>query len=118
RTFVDEGPPLARLLYKALLQKISPAYVQRLLAAFPVDESNIGETQMDQSGLVEPLSEREIEVLELMADGLTYQDIAKQLFISPNTVKTHSRNIYAKLDVGNRTLAIGKARTLGILPTT
>ncbi|MEJ2447402.1 MAG: helix-turn-helix transcriptional regulator [Anaerolineales bacterium] len=70
---------------------------------------------MDQSGLVEPLSEREIEVLELMAAGLTYQDIAEQLFISPHTVKTHSRNIYAKLDVGNRTLAVGKARTLGIL---
>jgi LuxR family maltose regulon positive regulatory protein len=115
RIFVDQGPPMAQLLYEALKQDISPTYVQKLLVAFPVEEPDTEGIHQDQSGLVEPLSEREIEVLELMAAGLTYQDIAEQLFISPHTVKTHSRNIYAKLDVGNRTLAVGKARTLGIL---
>jgi LuxR family maltose regulon positive regulatory protein len=116
RIFVDEGPPLAHLLYEALKREISPSYVQRLLAAFPDQEQQVDLAWRDQSGLLEPLSEREIEVLELMAEGLTYQEIAEELFISPHTVKTHSRNIYAKLDVGNRTLAVGKARTLGILP--
>jgi len=116
RTFVNEGPPMAQLLYEALKREIAPAYVQRLLAAFPAAKPQDHKLKQDQSGLVEPLSEREIEVLELMAEGLTYQGIAEQLFISPHTVKTHSRNIYAKLDVGNRTLAVGKARTLGILP--
>ncbi len=115
RTFVDEGPPLARLLYEALERNIAPDYIQPLLAAFPASVPEDKAAQKHQSGLVEPLSDREIEVLELMAEGLTYQGIAEQLYISPHTVKTHSRNIYAKLDVGNRTLAVGKARTLGIL---
>ncbi len=117
RVFVDQGPPMAQLLYQALDHEISPEYIQQLLAAFPIDEPNGREIQKDQTGLIEPLSEREIEVLERMAEGLTYQEIAEELCISPHTVKTHSRNIYAKLDVGNRTLAVGKARTLGILPT-
>ncbi len=115
RIFVDEGPPMARLLYRALDREIEPEYVQRILAAFPAAESEDDLPQKDQSGLVEPLSEREIEVLEWMAAGLTNQEIAEQLIISPHTVKTHTRNIYAKLDVSNRTLAVGKARTLGIL---
>ncbi len=116
RIYVDQGQPMAQLLYQALKQDLSPSYVQKLLAAFPVDKPAREEIHQAQSSQVEPLSEREIEVLELMAEGLTYQGIADNLFISPHTVKTHSRNIYAKLDVGNRTLAIGKARTLGILP--
>jgi LuxR family maltose regulon positive regulatory protein len=115
RTFVDEGPQMAKLLYESLKREISPHYVQQLVAAFPAFLPDEAKSQTDPSGLIEPLSEREIEVLELMAEGLTNQEISDQLFISPHTVKTHSRNIYAKLDVGNRTLAVGKARTLGIL---
>ncbi len=116
RTFVDEGPQMAALLYKTLQRGRVPEYAQQLISVFPAPTAEDNKSQSDQSGLVEPLSEREIEILELMAEGLTYQGIADKLFISPHTVKTHSRNIYAKLDVGNRTLAIGKARTLGILP--
>jgi LuxR family maltose regulon positive regulatory protein len=118
RTFVDEGPPMASLLYEALSRGISPAYVQQLLAAFPVtapDETASTKSKVDQSGLIEPLSDREIDVLELLAKGLTNPVIASQLFLSPHTVKTHTRNIYSKLDVNNRTQALDRARTLGIL---
>jgi LuxR family maltose regulon positive regulatory protein len=73
---------------------------------------------MDQSGLIEPLSDREIEVLQLLAKGLTNQVIATRLVLSPHTIKTHTRNIYSKLAVKNRTQAVDRARTLGILPPT
>jgi LuxR family maltose regulon positive regulatory protein len=119
RIFVDEGPPMASLLYEALKREIAPAYVQRLLAAFPVSESEEDiskKSQADQSGLIEPLSEREIEVLQFLAKGLTNQVVASRLFISLHTVKAHTRNIYSKLGVNNRTQAVDRARTLGILP--
>ena len=73
---------------------------------------------MDQSGLIEPLSEREIDVLQLIAKGLTNQAIATRLFLSVHTIKTHPRNIYGKLAVNNWTQAVERARTLGILPAT
>ena len=65
--------------------------------------------------MVEPLSERELEVLELFAAGLTNQEIASRLFLSLNTVKAHSRNIYGKLGVHSRTQAVARARALGVL---
>lgn len=118
RIFVDEGPPMAQLLYEALNRAIAPQYVQRLLAAFPVDEEIMEDTendQSDQSGLIEPLSDREIEILQLLDNGLSNQTIADRLYISVHTVKTHTRNIYSKLNVNSRTQAINKARILGIL---
>jgi len=118
RIFVDEGPPMAHLLYEALSQGISPEYVQRLLAAFPVseqDEDTSTEHQVDQSGLIEPLSDREIEVLEFIAKGLTNQEISNKLFLSMHTVKTHTRNIYSKLGAHHRAEAVAKARAFGIL---
>lgn len=69
-----------------------------------------------QEALVEPLSDREVEVLQLVAQGLSNREIAQRLFISPSTVKVHVRNIYGKLNVGSRTQAVAKARALGILP--
>jgi len=65
--------------------------------------------------LVEPLSQRELEVLHLMALGRTNQEIARQLIVSPGTVKAHTASIYRKLDVANRTEAVARARQLGIL---
>jgi LuxR family maltose regulon positive regulatory protein len=121
RIFVDEGPPLARLLYKAAERGITPEYTRRLLAAFPVTTTKAPEPMKARhagSDLVELLSERELEVLELIADGLTNQEIATRLYLSLNTVKGHARNIYGKLAVHNRTQAVGKARALGILPFT
>jgi LuxR family maltose regulon positive regulatory protein len=121
RIFVDEGQPMARLLYKALDNGIAPEYVRRLLQAFPIDEPELGDqfrTREIDGGLIEPLSEREIEVLQLINGGLTNQDIATRLFLSLHTVKAHNRNIYSKLNVHNRTQAIAKAKALGILKPT
>jgi len=119
RIFADEGPPMSNLLYEALKREIAPEYVQRLLAAFPVtvpEKAASMKSQVSQSNLIEPLSDREIEVLELLAKGYTNQVIASRLVLSPHTIKTHTRNIYSKLSVNNRTQAVGRARTLGILP--
>jgi len=124
RIFVDEGPPMARLLYEALAREIAPDYVRRLLAAFPLarpepaaerEQATPSGTLARQSELVEPLSERELEVLELFAEGLTNQEIGSRLFLALNTVKAHSSNIYGKLGVHSRTQAVAKARALGLL---
>jgi predicted ATPase/class 3 adenylate cyclase/DNA-binding CsgD family transcriptional regulator len=66
---------------------------------------------------VEPLSEREIEVLALLAEGLSNREIAQQLYLSPNTVRVHTHHIYGKLGVSNRTQAAAKGRALGLLPS-
>jgi LuxR family maltose regulon positive regulatory protein len=120
RTFVDEGQPMAHLLYQALSRGIAPDYVRRLLAAFPSSEpgqADSSKSQVPESELVEPLSERELEVFQLLADGLTNREIASRLFLSLNTVKTHTRNIYGKLGAHSRTQAVARARSLGILPS-
>jgi LuxR family maltose regulon positive regulatory protein len=120
RIFVDEGPPMARLLYEALTRGIAPDYTRRLLAAFPIaepEQTDPSKSQVPESELVEPLSERELEVLQLIAEGLTNPEIATRLYLSLNTVKVHSRNIYGKLGVNNRTQAGARARALGILPS-
>ncbi len=111
---------MATLLYEALSRGIDSTYVQQLLAAFPVDEAkqaNPSETEALTSELIEPLSKREIEVLQLIAEGLTNQEIANRLYLSLNTVKVHTRNIYGKLGVHHRTEAVAKARAWGILPS-
>ncbi|MFL7892673.1 MAG: LuxR C-terminal-related transcriptional regulator [Anaerolineales bacterium] len=119
RVFLDEGPAMGDLLYQALSRGISQEYVRRLLAAFPNGGHVRGGLLQNQpSGyeLVEPLSEREIEVLQLIAEGLTNREIANRLYLSLNTVKVHTRNIYGKLGVNNRTQALAKGRSLGFLP--
>ncbi len=122
RTFVDEGEPMAQLLYLAMENGIEVAYSGKLLAAFEgttIDQRTVDSPVADDpSTLIEPLSERELEVLQLIAEGLTNREIASRLFLSLNTVKTHTRNIYGKLDTHNRTQAVARARALGILPPT
>jgi LuxR family maltose regulon positive regulatory protein len=125
RVFVDEGQPMAHLLYEilsraeALKLEIGPDYVQQLLAAFLFAEEEHTERKKSQphdSVLIEPLSEREIEILYHIADGLTNPEIATKLTLSHHTVKAHTRNIYGKLDAHNRTEAVARARALGVLP--
>lgn len=118
RLFVDEGAAMARLLYEALSREVELEFVRRLLAAFPVALAEPGPTtppQASESEMVEPLSERELEVLQLIAQGLSNREVAERLFISLHTVKTHARNIYAKLEVSNRTEAVARGRAFGIL---
>jgi LuxR family maltose regulon positive regulatory protein len=118
RVFVDEGPPMALLLNKSLNRGIEPEYVRKLLVAFPDFEPEPADSVQGQapgSELVEPLSEREIEVLQLIAAGHKYQEVAEQLVISLNTVRHHTKNIYSKLEVNNRTQAIKKAHDLDLL---
>ena len=118
RLFVDEGVPMARLLYKAFARGVEPAYIHRLLAAFPVAEPEHAPSSPvsgPDSEWVEPLSARERQVLQLIAEGLSNQEIADRLYLSLHTVKVHARNIYAKLAVTNRTQAIARGRALGLV---
>ena len=96
-------------------------YARRVLAAFPAAESkqaDLPETQDSNSRLIEPLSERERQVLQLIAQGLTNPEIAAKLYLSLNTIKVHTRNIYGKLDAHSRTQAVARARAFGVLPST
>jgi LuxR family maltose regulon positive regulatory protein len=103
------------LLYEALKQNIAPDYVRRLLKVFSLEEPEQTKAQSPEQDLIEPLSNREIEILQLIAEGLTNLEIGAQLYLSLNTVKVHTRNIYGKLGVNSRTQAAARARTLGIL---
>jgi LuxR family maltose regulon positive regulatory protein len=116
RIFLDEGQPVAQLL--AMLSHPND-YVKQLSAAFaeeePVEKETAVSALTSSSPLLEPLSERELEVLQLIAGGYSNQEIALQLTVSLSTVKWHSSNIYGKLGVKNRSQAVAKARMLGIL---
>jgi LuxR family maltose regulon positive regulatory protein len=118
RAFVDEGPPMARLLHLVVgCDGAAARYARRLLAAYPTSEPEQATPpgQATPQALIEPLSARELEVLALIAEGLTNPEIAARLYLSLNTVKAHTRNIYGKLGVHSRTKAVARARALGIL---
>jgi len=137
RTFVDKGEPMrllisdfrlrieeqARHVDGQNLQRLS-AYVAKLLAAFEAEPQERRRPEMapipsappPAQPLIEPLSERELEVLPLLVEGWTYYEIAQTLCVSVNTIKTHLKNIYGKLGVHNRREAAAKARELDLLP--
>jgi LuxR family maltose regulon positive regulatory protein len=116
RTFVDKGEPMAVLLRKAASSGTCAHYAARVLAAFKgTPEREDRSAVPPLSPLVEPLSERELEVLPLLAAGQTYQEMAHALCVSTNTIKTHLKNIYGKLGVHNRRDAVTRARELQLL---
>jgi LuxR family maltose regulon positive regulatory protein len=125
RLFLDEGPPMARLLAEAAASGIMPGYVARLLAAFRAEEQPVPSgrpaTPEERRGassahpLIEPLSQRELEILKLIALGLSNREIGARLFLALDTVKGHNRRLFDKLDVQSRTEAIARARALGLL---
>lgn len=115
RVFLNEGPSMARLLYKTLQTNISPQYIGKLLAAFPLAEPQ-PDSPAPQITLIEPISPRELDVLAQIASGASNQEIAASLHIALGTVKNHIKNIYAKLNVHSRTQALNKAKNLGLIP--
>jgi LuxR family maltose regulon positive regulatory protein len=111
--FLREGPAM-----RALLARVpNTAFIQSLLAAFAAlpQASKADKAEFSHPALVEPLSEREVEVVRLMVEGLTYNDIAERLVISVNTVRYHVKGLYSKLGVSSRAEAIERARQLTLL---
>ena len=117
RTFLDEGDNMRGLLREASAHKIMPDYTDKLLAAFEAEKQK-SEDNPDLppvQPLIEPLSQRELEVLRLIAEGLSNQEICERLFLALDTVKGHNHRIFNKLQVQRRTEAIARARELGLI---
>jgi LuxR family transcriptional regulator, maltose regulon positive regulatory protein len=110
RIYVDEGPPMAVLLEVAARHGIAPDYVRRLRSALGEAKDHAPANQT----LIEPLSERELDVLRLLGTDLSGPEMARELVVSPNTVHTHIGNIYSKLGVNNRRAAVRRAQEIGL----
>jgi LuxR family maltose regulon positive regulatory protein len=119
RFFVDSGPALAGQLKGLAQRQNAPAYARRVLQAFEAVEAGTppaGAAVPSAGGtLVEPLTNRELEVLALLNERLSNKEIAQLLFLSPQTVKSHVHHILEKLEVGHRREAVARARSLGLL---
>ncbi|MFL5586976.1 MAG: LuxR C-terminal-related transcriptional regulator [Ktedonobacteraceae bacterium] len=117
RLFVDEGLPMAHLLSEAEALGMMPDYTGKLLAACEAEGHKSEDTSYRPPAqpLIEPLSPRELEVLQLIAQGRSDQEISERLFLALSTVKGHNRKIFGKLLVQRRTEAVARARELGLL---
>ena len=117
RLFVDEGLPMAHLLSEAAAHGMMPDSIEKVLAVCEAEEKKSEDTSSRPPAqpLIEPLSQRELEVLQLMAQGLSNQEMSERLFLALSTVKGHNRNIFDKLHVQRRTEAVAHARELGLL---
>jgi LuxR family maltose regulon positive regulatory protein len=129
RIFLDKGKPMAGLLYQAIRAGIRPEYSHMLLNSFESDrewiksprhisqDSTGGQVTGTRTDMIDPLSNRETEVLQLIASGFSNHEIAEELVISSGTVKVHINHIYKKLRVHKRTQAVAKGRFYGVLRT-
>jgi LuxR family maltose regulon positive regulatory protein len=127
RIFVEQGAPMAKLLQQAAAHGIAPGYVGRLLAILGIETTQVASAparpaaasptaaSLGADALVEPLTARELEVLQLLGEGRSNQEICSALVITLNTVKKHTSNIYGKLGVHSRTQAVVRAQQLGLL---
>ena len=125
RAFVDLGPPMTDLLKRLIKQNVAVEYIDRLLAAFgdheqvvvpdASDHPSVPPPPVSTQPLDEPLTNCELDVLELLAQRMQNKEIAEKLCISPETVKAHLKNIFQKLMVSTRRQAITRAKSLGIL---
>jgi LuxR family maltose regulon positive regulatory protein len=121
RLFVDEGAPMAHLLSEAashpIMRGIMLDYVGKLLAVLEAEnQKSEGRSYRSKAQpLIEPLSPRELEVLQLIAHGLSNREIGERLFLALSSVKGHNLNIFGKLQVQRRTEAVARARELGLL---
>ena len=115
RIFLDEGASLQRLLRAAAEGPNAPEYARVVLGASKEAERLLNMPAHQHPDLVEPLSTRELEILRLMTQGLTYGDLADRLIISVNTVRYHVKGLYGKLSVSSRAQAIARARTLKLI---
>jgi LuxR family maltose regulon positive regulatory protein len=111
RVFADEGQPMTSLLRTIEKKGIARNYVRRILSAV----STVDDRAPASEGLFEPLSDREFDVLRLLATDLDGPAIARELFVSVNTMRTHTKGIYAKLGVNSRRAAVGRAKELDLL---
>ncbi len=114
-TFLREGAPMENLLRTARARGICPEFTQRLLAAFDARRKHKPRSSPLIDGLVEPLSERELEVLHRLDGPLSTPEIAETLVVSANTVRTHIKSIYGKLGAHGRSAAVRRAHELGLL---
>jgi LuxR family maltose regulon positive regulatory protein len=125
RPFIELGPAMAELLGRLQERNTATAYVRQILTALreveqgrrpePSQVPRTSPSSRDQA-LLEPLTNREAEILELLVQRLRDKEIAERLFVSPATVNTHLKHIYEKLRVRNRREAVARANDLGILP--
>jgi ATP/maltotriose-dependent transcriptional regulator MalT len=123
RAFVERGSPMERLLQTALRQGIKPQYISELLPAFKdhvvSDESRTPAARFSSAKfnepLIEPLSERELEVLRFLNTNLSTLEIAREMILAPSTIRTHVRNIYSKLGTHGRIETIRKAKELNLI---
>jgi LuxR family maltose regulon positive regulatory protein len=120
RLFLDEGERMAALLSEAAARGTRSVYAESLLSAFSAERAmrDIARAESEKphsQALIDPLSQRELEVLRLVAEGLSNQEIGERLFLALDTIKGHNRRIFEKLEVKRRTEAIARARELGLL---
>lgn len=123
--FLELGPPLADLLNRLVKKNVVVDYIGEILSAFSNEETGTGQdvsddqsvqrSSLSNQALVEPLTNRELEIIDLLAQRMSNKEIAEKLFISPETVKRHTINIYQKLGVNSRREAVDKAHALGLL---